>query len=190
MSDPQGKPWSNNPNAPKILRNLYLNEKADFAGTLIATILYGMINAPQPTSPSIRAQFVRFIAGMIIVVFFRCMAALFNPIYRKGEPVKWWLVCYTVAMFSVTTVLTGVNIDLLSIAYIDDRKFPGSDGKLPPGPYGYQLFISPGALNVTTNVMFSLGNWLADGLLVSSLSGAAFTHTSNPGVFPSSTVAT
>ena len=103
------------------------------------------------------------------------MAALFNPVYRKGERIKWWLVSYTVVMFSAATVFTWVNIDLLSIAYIDNREFP-DEGKLPPGPYGYQLFISSGALNVATNAMF-LSSWLAEGLLVSSLFGAPFTHT-------------
>ena len=45
MSDPQEQLWSDNPNAPKISRTLYLDEKADFAGNLIASILYGMLNA-------------------------------------------------------------------------------------------------------------------------------------------------
>ena len=124
------------------------------------------------------------------MVFFRCMAALFNPVYRKGERIKWWLASYTVVMFSAATVFTGVNIDLLSIAYVDNREFPGFENKLPLGPYGYQLFISPGALNVTANAMFSLSNWLADGLLVGSLFGAPFTRASNPALFLSSIVAT
>ena len=157
MSNSQGKPWSDNPNAPKISPNLYLDEKVDFAGILVASIFYGMPKPPLPRRPSTRVQSVRFIPGMIIVVFFRRMTALFNPVYRKGEPIKpWWLVCYTVVWFSLATVLMGVNIDLLSIAYIDNREFPGFDGNLPPGPYGYQLFTTLGVLNVTTNVMFVL----------------------------------
>ena len=104
-----------------------------------------------------RVQSVQFILGMIIVVLFGSMTALFNPVYRKEQPIKpWWLVCYTVVMFSLASVLMGVNIDLLSIAYIDNREFPGFDGNLPPGPYGYQLFTTLGVLNVTTNVMFVL----------------------------------
>ena len=41
MFDPQGAPWSDNPNAPKIPYNLYLEEKASFAGILISSMLYG-----------------------------------------------------------------------------------------------------------------------------------------------------
>ena len=36
------KPWSDNPNAPQISYDLYFQEKADFSGILIASILYGM----------------------------------------------------------------------------------------------------------------------------------------------------
>lgn len=42
MSDSQYKPWSNNPNAPKLTYPMYLEEKAYFAGTLIGSMLYGM----------------------------------------------------------------------------------------------------------------------------------------------------
>ena len=49
MSDAQDKPWSDNPNAPQIPYYLYFEEKADFAGVLIGSILYGMHNAPQLT---------------------------------------------------------------------------------------------------------------------------------------------
>ena len=41
MSGSQQTPWSNNPNAPKILYDLYFEEKANFAGFLIGSILYG-----------------------------------------------------------------------------------------------------------------------------------------------------
>jgi len=41
MFDLQEGPWSDNPNAPKIPYNLYVEEKADFAGILISSMLYG-----------------------------------------------------------------------------------------------------------------------------------------------------
>ena len=49
MSGYQQEPWSNNPNAPKISHRTYAQEKAYFAGALIAAILYGMCKAPLPT---------------------------------------------------------------------------------------------------------------------------------------------
>ena len=118
---------------------------------------------------------VWYILGVVIVVAFKCMVALLNPAYRRGEGIKCGLVCYTMAIFSLVTVLTGINLDIQSICYIDNRNFPGADGMIPPGPSGYEWFIAPSALNVTPNVMFAMCNWLADGLLVSSLFDAAFT---------------
>ena len=118
---------------------------------------------------------VWYTLGVVVVVAFKCMTALFHPAYRRGEGIKWGFVCYTMVMFSLVTVLTGINLDIQSICYIDNRDFPGADGMIPPGPSGYEWFIAPSALNVTPNVMFALCNWLADGLLVSSLFDAAFT---------------
>ena len=41
----QHKLWSDNPNAPKIPYILYFNEKANFAGSLVTSILYGTSKA-------------------------------------------------------------------------------------------------------------------------------------------------
>ena len=111
------------------------------------------------------------------MLFFQCMAALFDPFYRKGEPVKWGLVSYTVVMFSVATIFTGMNFEITSASYINNRAFPGVEGApIPPGPYGYQLLIAPEAINIVPNVMFNLSDWLAEGLLVSSLFDPLFTR--------------
>ena len=95
------------------------------------------------------------------------MASLFNPANRRRWGIKWGLVSYTLATFLFATVLTGTGLQIGSISLIDNRKFPGIEGVLPPGPLGYQLFINPTALTIILNLMFFLNNWLADGLLVS-----------------------
>ena len=59
MSDSQERPWSDNPNAPKIPYNLYFDEKAYFAGTFVGSILYGTREASLHKRLSIRAHFVR-----------------------------------------------------------------------------------------------------------------------------------
>jgi len=146
-----------------------MQEKSDFAGTLMGSILYGMRKAAQPARSSNRARSVGFILGVLIVLFFQCMAALFDSANRRGEGIKWGLVSYTMVMFSFVTVLTGMQLDIRSISYIDNREFPGAEGVLPPGPLGYQSSIWSGALTLTPSIMFALNNWLADGLLVSSL---------------------
>ena len=179
MSSTQEKPWSDNPNAPKISLSVYHFEKASFAGAFICSILYGMHKKSLPTYQSVHVHSIcSAILGIVIALFFKCIAALSNPSYRKGERIKWGLVFYTVAIFSVVTVQTAMNLDITSIAYIDNRNFPGIEGELPPGPYGYEMFMAAEALNVIPNVMFLLNDWLADGIMVSSLFDATFTCTS------------
>ena len=173
MSDSQQKPWSDNPNAPKISYLLYHTEKTCFAGTLISLVLHGTPKTLQPTplAPVLTLS-VRFVLGIVTVLFCKCIAALFNPIYRRGERIKWGLVSYTTVMFSLATVQIVMNLDIQSVPYIDDRGFPGVKG-MSPGPFGYQEFISTEALSIVPNAMIGLTGLLADGLLVSSLFGAA-----------------
>lgn len=64
-----------------------------------------------------------------------------------------------------------MNLNLQSISYIDNRGFPGG-GLLSPGPLGYQFLIYSKATSVVPNIMFLLNNWLADGLLASSVSNS------------------
>jgi len=174
MSNSHKQPWSNGPNAPKIPYSVYIEEKADFAGMLLASILYGAVHKTRPlrNRPTVLTSFAQFILGVLTVLFFRCMVALFNPVNRNREGIKWGLVAYTVAMFSFATVLTGMALNIESISYIDNREFPGDDG-LSPGPLGYRSSIWSGALTVTPSLMFLLNNWLADGFLVCSLSDVA-----------------
>ena len=117
-------------------------------------------------------SFIWLIPGIVIVLFFSCIAALLDPVQRRREGIKWGLVSYTTVMFAFVTVFTAMNLNVQSIAFIDNREFPGIEGVVPPGPLGYQWFIYSRALSVTPNVMFLLNNWLADGLLVGSFLGA------------------
>ena len=66
-----------------------------------------------------------------------------------------------------------MNLNIQSISYIDNREFPGNDA-LPPGPLGYQYLIYSKAITIVPNLMFLLNNWLADGLLVSSVPNSIF----------------
>jgi len=164
MPGSREKPWSSNPNAPKISHKLYLLEKAWFAGTLISSILYGTRNISIPSLTSTRAHctFVPFTLGMLIVLFFNCMAALFSPAHRRGEGIKRGLVIYTVIMFSLVTVYTATKDHILSICYIDNREFPDH------GPWRYHEAMAYAPILIIARAAYSLSNWLADGLLVSS----------------------
>ena len=101
------------------------------------------------------------------MLFFQCVAALFNPVHRRGESIKWGLVSFTVAMFSAVSIQTAADLNIESISYIENREFPGAGGAAPPGPLGYQFNLE--ALTIVSNLMSNMNNWLADGLLVSSL---------------------
>ena len=91
------------------------------------------------------------------------MNALFNPVNRTGRGINWGLVAHTAAMFSFVTIYTALNFQLQSISYINNREYPQE------GPFGYQFFVESKPINVVPNIMFMLNNWLADGLLVSSM---------------------
>ena len=107
------------------------------------------------------------------------MAALFSPIHRRGQRIKWGLVSYTAIMFSLVTVQTGISFDISSVFYVDNRELPGVEGVAPPGPLGYQG-STPLPRSAATVVLFTLSNWLADGLLVSSLFDSASTRPDFP----------
>ena len=96
------------------------------------------------------------------------MGALLNPINRKRQGIKWGLVAHTTAMFSFVTINTAISLNIQNFSYVDKRGYPGSEG-LPPGPFGYQLIIYSKPISVVPTLMFFLNNWLADGLLVSSV---------------------
>ena len=177
VDDPRAsRVWSNNPNAPKIPYFLYLGEKATFAGTLIGSVLYGTRRTPPPTHPSIRAHSARLvILGIVVVLFFKCVAALLDPVYIRREAIKWGLVSYTMAMFTLVTIGTALQLNTQSISYIDNRQLLGAGGVLSPEPTTYQILVGSDATSVIQNVVFILSNWLADGLLVSSSFDSVFT---------------
>lgn len=95
---------------------------------------------------------------------------------------------HTGTMFTFLTVLIAGLLDLQSIAYIDNRAFPGADGAPWAGPVAYQLFIYSKAISVVPLIMFLLNNWLADGILVRTVFNAV-TQVSNMDHYSSSIVA-
>ena len=96
------------------------------------------------------------------------MSALLNPVKGPREKTRWGLVAHTAAMFSFVTVYIATTLHTQSISYIDNREFPGAD-RWSPGPLGYQFYIYSKPITVVPSLMFTLNQWLADGLLVSSV---------------------
>ena len=87
--------------------------------------------------------FHRFILSIAVSVFFQCVATVFSPAHRRGEPIKWGLVSYTTVVLLLVTAQTAINFHIPSIPYIDNREFPGVEDLMSPGPIGHELFISP-----------------------------------------------
>ena len=177
MSGPQERPFSDNPNTPRVPYDLYSEEKANFAGIVIGWILCSTHGDPHlHVRPPALTSSVWLVLGVIVILLFQCVVAMLYPVHRRTGGNKWGLITYTVVMFSVVTVLTATGLDTQSISYIDDRELPGVEGVIPPGPLGYQSFIHSDLLSAVPNATFFLNNWLADSLLVSPLSDAAFTR--------------
>lgn len=87
--------------------------------------------------------------------------------------------------------LTGMDLNVQSISHIDNRDYPGVDGLIWPGPYGYYTLIYFKPINLIPIVVFVLNNWLADGFLVGASFDARFTRPiSNISPSSSSIVAT
>jgi len=116
--------------------------------------------------------------------------ALLNPAHRREEGIKWWPVSYTMAMFSFVTVYTAMYLHNLSMSFIDNRQDLHTPFVTFSGPLNYQSKIPHMPLGLLRNVMFNLNNWLADGLLVSSLMPRSLSLVPNVFSAPRSTVAT
>ena len=96
------------------------------------------------------------------------MATLLSPAYPIKTGIRWALMAHTVALFFFSTIPLGIHFNNVSIEYINGREFPGNDTFLP-GPIGYGAIFDLQASNPISNAMFPLNQWLADGLLVSSI---------------------
>ena len=98
------------------------------------------------------------------------MGALLNPVNRTSRGVKWILVVHTVVMFLVATISLATGLQIECQNYINGRNFPGIKGfPVPVGPLGYQYLPQFLAIVGTSNVTSQMNQWLADALLVSSI---------------------
>ena len=104
--------------------------------------------------------------GIVVALFFRCMATLLSPANSIRKGTRLILVAHTVALLLFLTIPLGIDFYYLSIEYIDSREFPGDD-QVPPGPIGYDGLLALKPVATVFDAMFPLNQWLADGLLVS-----------------------
>ena len=109
--------------------------------------------------------------GIVVALFFQCIATLLNPTNPIRKGVRWAFVAHTISLFLLVTIPFGIDFDYSSTEYINNREFPGND-EFPPGPLGYDYLLSLGATSTVFDAMFPLNQWLADGLLVSPVSNS------------------
>lgn len=109
------------------------------------------------------------IVGIIIALFVKCIRVLLNPVNHTSRGIRWGVMIHTVMMFSFATIFVAVSFAAQPVYYVDNRKYPGFNGK-GPGPVGYFANVAYfKAINLIPNTMFLLNNWLADGILVSHI---------------------
>ena len=106
--------------------------------------------------------------GIVIILFFRCMDALFNAANCPRRSIKWPLVAHAVAMFSILAVSAVIYINARLVSYIDNQRFTGDNGLEFPGPLLSRDYIYSQANSVVLNITIFLNACLADGLLVRS----------------------
>ncbi|KAG7097755.1 hypothetical protein E1B28_005076 [Marasmius oreades] len=95
--------------------------------------------------------------GMTFVLFFQCVFAIINsPNKDARKP----MLLYVIFMFALGTIFTAGNLNLQQHSYIDFRNFPGG------GPLGYALSQYSTWRGMTPNVVYTISNWFADGLLM------------------------
>jgi hypothetical protein len=169
MSDPGEAPYSDNPNAAQIPDWLHLQERNDFIGVLVGTVLYGTFSLPWVCSFVLTLHPRPVTKGITITLFFQCISALLNPANRMKRGTKWGLMAHTVTQFSLATTGAVISRNILSNSFVDNREFPGND-KAPPGAYGYKHLLLLDTVGTFYNTLLPFNQWLADGLLVSSVS--------------------
>ena len=71
-----------------------------------------------------------------------------------------FLMFHTTMLCAMNAIWTGTSAYGVQITYVDNRNYPG-------GPFAFLMVESPLATNVLSNVGYTIGNVMADALLVS-----------------------
>ena len=103
-----------------------------------------------------------------MALFFQCISVLLSPVNSLKKGIKWALIAHTVLMFSFFTIPLGIILNMTSLSYVSNREFTGGAG-IFPGPFGYSGSVY-NWVTILFDSMFPLNQWLADGLLVGSVS--------------------
>lgn len=99
-----------------------------------------------------------FLYGIQIVVYFMCIKYLLDD--RKDKTIRWRQLIYITILFGSGTINVAANTNYRQLAWIEDRDtFPGG-----PAAFIQTQWYIP--VSVASNASFSIGNILADGLML------------------------
>ena len=89
------------------------------------------------------------------------MTVLLDPANRARGGIKWGYVVHTVAMFISLMIGAVMSLYVQAFSYVEKREFP-------EGPFFYQISVGNDAISTVPMIFGNLGQWLTDGLLVST----------------------
>ncbi|KAK7680852.1 hypothetical protein QCA50_016162 [Cerrena zonata] len=95
--------------------------------------------------------------GVQLVLYLMCMRGLWQrrPLTRFIK----FLMFHTTMLCAMNAIWTGTSAYGVQITYVDNRNYPG-------GPFAFLMVESPLPTNVLSNVGYTIGNIMADALLL------------------------
>ncbi|KAG6919945.1 hypothetical protein DXG01_013294 [Tephrocybe rancida] len=97
--------------------------------------------------------------GAELVIFAMCLMLLVRQTTRANWKMQVPLIAYVWVLFLCSTVFIAANSNMARLSFVDNRNFPGG-----PSAFEQAMFSIP--VDNMGNVVFTIANWFADGLLV------------------------
>lgn len=111
--------------------------------------------------------------GLQLFLYVSCMQILWTRYQAKPEVtrsrVTLFMMGYISILSALDTVWTALSTYGLQKTFIDNRNYPSPDPASPSGPIAYLNVEFSLGYNISAQVAFTLGNLMADALLVGSI---------------------
>lgn len=102
--------------------------------------------------------------GAVITLYVMCVNLLLKQAANTSTTGMrrqcYAFVAYSSVLFTIGTLYIVSAVRMLQLSFIDNRNFPG-------GPSAFESVMFSIPISNLGNVNYAIGNWLADGLLVS-----------------------
>ncbi|KAJ7583312.1 hypothetical protein C8J56DRAFT_1167243 [Mycena floridula] len=104
--------------------------------------------------------------GAQLILHIACMRILWATAKSWNSKQSYFLMCYISVLCALDTMWTGVSAFGLQATYIDNLNYPSGDPDSPSGPVAFLGIEFSLPFNIIGQVVFTLGNLLADALLL------------------------